>query len=113
VKTMRHIAEALEVLEMLGMPKAQQNDRTALCLLALLNLTRKKAWKDAESRLIGITPMMEFAAKFYGRKYAPNSRETFRRFSMHQLVHAGFALYNPDAPSHMIHFNGSRFPGPY
>ena len=99
MKTTSHIAEALDVLQRLGMPKAQLNDRTALCLLALLNLTRKKSWKAAESRLIGITPMMEFAAKNYNRKYAPNSRETFRRFSMHQLVQAGFALYNPDSPA--------------
>lgn len=47
---------------------------------------------------MGITPMMEFAKKSYGCRYAPNTRETFRRFSMHQLVQADVALYNPDAP---------------
>lgn len=99
MKDMSHIVEALSVLKMLGMPRTQQNDRTALCLLALINLPRKTSWKSAKSRLIGITPMMEFAAEQYGRKYAPNSRETFRRFSMHQLVQAGIALYNPDAPA--------------
>jgi len=99
VKNKGHIVEAVAILKSLGMPKAQLNDRTALCLLALLNLPRQRSWKLVESRLIGITPMMEFAAKHYGRKYAPNSRETFRRFSMHQLVQAGVALYNPDVPA--------------
>jgi hypothetical protein len=34
------IADALQVLGELGMPRAQQNDRSALCLLALLDLRR-------------------------------------------------------------------------
>lgn len=93
-----HIVEALNILKVLGMPKGQHNDRTALCLLALLNLTKDKPWHAVESPLIGITPMMEFSKEHYKRRYAPNSRETFRRFSMHQLVQAGIALYNPDAP---------------
>lgn len=31
------IDQALKILVDIGMPKAQQNERTALCLLALLN----------------------------------------------------------------------------
>ena len=92
------IADAIQVLEELGMPPAQQNDRSALCLLALLNLTKEKAWTDAENPLVGITPMMEFARDHYDRQYAPNTRETFRRQTMHQLVAASIALYNPDNP---------------
>jgi hypothetical protein len=45
---------------------------------------------------------MEFALKEYGRKYAPNSRETFRRQTIHQFVEAGLALYNPDSPSRPV-----------
>jgi hypothetical protein len=78
------------------MPSAQRNDRSALCLLALLKLTPDMSWNEAQAPLVGITPMMEFARKHYGRKYAPNTRETFRRQSVHQLVAAGIALYNPD-----------------
>lgn len=90
------IADAKQVLEELGMPRAQRNQRSALCLLALLNLTEDKSWAEAENPLVGITPMMEFARDYYGKKYAPNSRETFRRQTIHQLVAAGIALYNPD-----------------
>jgi len=93
------IAEALQVLGELGMPRAQQNDRSALCLLALLDLKRRMSWAASKNPLVGITPMMEFARDHYGRHYAPNTRETFRRQTVHQLVAAGIALYNPDNPA--------------
>jgi hypothetical protein len=96
------IADALQILGELGMPRAQQNDRSALCLLALLNLTKEKSWTKAEKPLVGITPMMEFARNHYGKLYAPNSRETFRRQTIHQMVSAGIALYNPDNPSRPV-----------
>ncbi len=91
-----HVNEALEVLASLGMPRAQQNERSALCLLALLNLSPDKTWAQAEAPLMGITPIMDWARENYKKDYAPNSRETVRRQSMHQFVDAGIALYNPD-----------------
>lgn len=97
-KAKKRIAEAIDILGQFGLPRAQINERTAYCLLALLNVTPDRAWGDSESPLVGITPMMDFAHKHYGKKYAPNTRETFRRFSMHQMVQAGIALYNPDEP---------------
>jgi hypothetical protein len=100
--THTRITEALQILNALGMPKGQQNDRTALCLLALLHLTPDKDWAGAEAPYIGITPMMDFSKAHYGRHYAPNTRETFRRFSMHQLVEAGIARYNPDDPARPV-----------
>jgi hypothetical protein len=48
---------------------------------------------------MGITPMMEFFAAHYGRRYAPNTRETVRRHTIHQFVQAGLAVPNPDKPS--------------
>ena len=45
------IADAIQVLESLGMPRAQQNDRSALCLLALLNLKKGVSWADAKTHL--------------------------------------------------------------
>jgi type II restriction enzyme len=90
------INEALKILTDLGVPKGQQNERTSLCLLALVDIKEDSEWKEAKNPLIGITPIMDFAKQFYQKNYAPNTRETFRRFSMHQLVEAGIALYNPD-----------------
>lgn len=96
------VKEALFVLIDLGMPRAQQNDRSALCLLALLNLTPEKAWSDVEAPLIGITPIMDWARQYYKKNYAPNTRETVRRQTMHQFVQAGIAIYNPDRPERSV-----------
>jgi hypothetical protein len=101
-KQERKIGEALEVLKAIGMTSAQLNDRSGLCLLALLDLSVGDGWSVAESPLIGITPMMEFAEKEYGKHYQPNSRETFRRQTIHQFVQAGIALYNPDDPDRPV-----------
>jgi len=101
IKDTTHIAEAIDILASLGMPRLQLNTRTALCLLALVQVTPVQNWSEAAETLIGITPMMKFALEGYDCVYAPNSRETFRRFSMHQLVQAGIALRNPDNPSRL------------
>ncbi len=102
MKAEKRIQEAVQVLRALGMPREQQNDRTALCLLALLNLGPSTEWSKATNLPIGITPMMDFARDSYGVRYAPNTRETFRRFSVHQLVQAGIALSNPDLPDRPV-----------
>ncbi len=98
----RKIDEALTVLKLLGFPRAQQNERSALTLLALLGLTPTLSWKDATAPLIGITPMMQFAAKHYDKPYAPNTRETFRRQTVHQFLQAGLVVSNPDEPERPI-----------
>lgn len=95
----KDINDALQILIHLGLPCAQQNERSALCLLALLDLAPGKKWKQASSPLIGITPIMDWAKEHYQTTYAPNTRETFRRQTMHQFVAAGIALYNPDDPA--------------
>lgn len=97
-----YIEAAHQIIIALGLPRAQQNERSALCLLALLNLTPGKPWVDAESPLIGITPIMDWSRKHYGKEYAPNTRETFRRQTMHQFCDAGVALYNPDKPDRPV-----------
>ena len=97
-----YIEEARQILVSLGLPRAQQNERSALCLLALLNLTPDKVWAETENPLMGITPIMDWARKYYGKEYAPNTRETFRRQSMHQFCDAGVAIYNPDKPDRPV-----------
>lgn len=102
MKGKEYIESAILILKSLGMPRAQQNERSALCLLALLNMTPGKKWAEAENPLIGITPMMEWMRRHYGKEYAPNTRETVRRQTMHQFVDAGIALYNPDKPDRPV-----------
>ena len=96
------IDEALQIVKALGMPKGQHNDRSALTLLALLDLRADGRWSDLNKPLMGITPIMDYTREHYGREYAPNTRETFRRQTMHQFVEAGIALYDPDQPDRPV-----------
>jgi len=98
----KHIIEANQILISLGLPRSQQNERSALCLLALLNLTPRKKWSKAENPFMGITPIMDWMRELYQKEYAPNTRETIRRQTMHQFVDAGIALYNPDRPDRPV-----------
>jgi type II restriction enzyme len=97
-----YIQAARKILISLGLPRAQQNERSALCLLALLNLTPNRSWSEAEDPLLGITPIMDWVRQHYQKDYAPNTRETVRRQTMHQFVAAGIALYNPDKPDRPV-----------
>ncbi len=95
----RKISEALHILKEIGLPSEQQNERSALTLLSLLDLKADTLWSEAGSPKRGITQMMDFFSEHYGKKYAPNTRETVRRFTVHQFVQAGFIIPNPDEPS--------------
>ena len=92
------VDEALDVLRQLGLPARQQNARSALTLLALLDLKPGGRWREAKNPLRGITPMMDFFAEHYGKRYAPNSRETVRRQTVHQFLQASLVVANPDRP---------------
>ncbi len=52
---------------------------------------------------------MEWVEENYGKKYAPNTRETFRRQTMHQFVQAGIALYNPDQPDRPVNSPHAKY----
>jgi adenine-specific DNA-methyltransferase len=102
VKARKRIDEALSVLEQLEVPREQRNDRSALTLLSLLDLKAGSRWAEAESPLRGITEMMDYFAEHFGKKYAPNTRETVRRFTIHQFVEAGIVVKNPDKPDRPV-----------
>jgi type II restriction enzyme len=91
--------EAQTILNELGLPKAQQNEISALTLLALCGLKENDPWSYAEKSSLKVTKgIMAFMAKQYKRRYAPNTRETVRRQVLHQFVQARIADYNPDNP---------------
>ncbi len=102
VAAQEKIEQAVEILKVLGLPREVTNSRSALTLLALVDLKPVGAWHDLRRPLMGITPIMDFCREFYERDYAPNTRETFRRNTMHQFVEAGIALYNPDDPDRAV-----------
>lgn len=93
------IKEALSILNDLGLPSQQQNERSALTLLSLLGLKPASKWENAADPLMGITPMMDFFEEHFGKKYAPNTRETVRRQTVHQFLQAALIVANPDKPS--------------
>jgi adenine-specific DNA-methyltransferase len=98
----KQIEAALAALKDLGLPNAQLNDRSALVLLALLDLGPRAKWETSGQRLIGVTPVMQWIEQRYKVKYAPNSRETIRRETLHQFVQAGIVEYNSDKPDRPV-----------
>ena len=108
-KRRKRIAEAQQVLQELGMPRAQRNDRTALCLLALLNLSPNKQWQEAEQPKLGIRAILDFARQVYGIKYAENTRESVRKHSIKPMVAAGLVRHNPDMPDRPINSSGNCY----
>lgn len=96
------VNQAAGILAALGLPKEQQNERSSICLLSILDLRPGSSWADATAPLMGITPIMEWAREHCGKEWAPNTRETIRRRTMHQFVDAGLALYNPDEPTRPV-----------
>lgn len=98
----KRIEEALDILRQLGMPNEQLNDRTAICLLALLDLPKNKSWKDAGNPMLGIRAILDFAREKLGHNYAENTRESIRKYSVKQLVAAGVLLHNPDKPDRAV-----------
>ncbi|HHV42796.1 MAG TPA: restriction endonuclease, partial [Clostridiaceae bacterium] len=96
---MGKIEEAQEILRELELPLPQQNEISALTLLALCGLSEETPWANAQNGSLGVTKgIMAFIAKAYGRNYAPNTRETIRRQVLHQFIQARLVDYNPDIP---------------
>lgn len=94
----RRLTDAIEALTALQFGPKQRNETAAYTLLALLDLGPEKPWNEAESPLCGITPIIDFVAKSYGVRYAPNTRETIRDDAVKFFVEAGLLLRNPDKP---------------
>ena len=91
--------EARDILKALGLPPAQQNEMSALTLLALCGMREADPWQRATRKSLTVTKgIMKFVSDEYSKPYAPNTRETFRCHVLHQLVQASIAEYNPDEP---------------
>lgn len=97
---MNKIREAQEILKAFGLPEAQQNEMSALTLLALCNIKKRSNWDFASKNSLGVSKrIMSFVKNEYKKDYAPNTRETFRRQVLHQFVQARIVDYNPDKPN--------------
>ena len=95
----RKLGKALEFLKSLGFGPRQSNEVAAYTFIALVDLAANAPWSAASNPLRGITPIIEFIAKAYGVRYAPNTRETIRDEAVKYFVETGLLLRNPDNPS--------------
>lgn len=93
------LREAKDALASLGFAPKQSNEAAAYTLLALLDLQPNAPWESASQPLRGITPIIEFVAKAYRRRFKPNTRETIRDEAVKYFVESGMVLRNPDNPS--------------
>ena len=96
---MPKIEEAKDLLKLAGLPPAQRNELAALTLLALADLTEESSWKNARRHSIRIHEMIAFVEQNYRKRYAENTRETFRRQVLHQFEQARIVDRNPDDPT--------------
>lgn len=97
--SLKKIEEAIEILTSLGLPRSQQNERSALTLLALGKLGPKGQWARAQRPLLRVWDIMSFMRDQYAKDYAANTRETIRRQTIHQFEQARLVDRNPDDPS--------------
>ena len=109
IQAKKKVNEALSILHALNVPKLQQNDRSALTLLSLANIHPSSQWEDASENLIGITEMMDFFRENYGINYAPNTRETVRRQTIHQFSQMGIVIENPDDPQRPVNSPKTKY----
>jgi type II restriction enzyme len=94
-----NVKQAREILRALGMPAAQQNEMAALTLIALCGLGRRDPWAASKREARTVTKgIMNHVNSALNKSYAPNTRETFRRQVLHQLVQGHIADYNAFEP---------------
>ena len=102
VQVEHRVQEALTVLRSIGVQRAQLNERSALTLLGLLDLGPVASWASSTAPLRGVTEIMDWMSEHYGKTYAPNTRETIRRFTLHQFMAMGLVDLNPDDPGRAV-----------
>lgn len=98
----RQVENARNVLETLGMDAERSNERSALVLLALLQLRPDDPWSKAGNPMLGTRAIMDFIRDQYGKEYAPNTRETIRRLTLHQFVAVHLVEQNADEPGRPV-----------
>ena len=95
----RKLKEAMAILRAIGFGPKQTNDVAGYVLLALLDLGPYESWDAARKPLLGITPIIDFVARKYRLRYAPNARETIRDEAVKYFVEEGLLVKNPDDPN--------------
>lgn len=85
------------LLSQVGLPKAQQGDLCAYVILAMAGIKPKMAFAKATNNWIRIHDIIQFTNENYGRTYAENSREKFRKKALHHFRTAALVEDNGEA----------------
>ncbi len=93
------IADTRRILQDLGMDAERSNERSAMTLLALAHLDETTGWEHATDERYTTRQIMDWIRDRLGMEYAPNTRETIRRFTLHQFFEGGVVYYNDDDPT--------------
>ncbi|HPA50585.1 MAG TPA: BsuBI/PstI family type II restriction endonuclease [Thermoanaerobaculia bacterium] len=96
---MGKLEDGKKILKALGLPPQQQTDIASYTLLALADVGKRVPWASADRRSMKIHAIKEWVGETYGKVYAENTRETFRRQVLHQLEQARVVDRNPDDPT--------------
>lgn len=80
-----HLIIAIDILESLGFPKAQQKDLCGYVLLALCGIGPNSSWANASNKWTRIHDIIKFLSDQYNKEYAENSRETIRKEALHHF----------------------------
>ncbi len=82
----------------LGMDAERSNERSAMTMLALAHLREGDSWDSATNAMYTTRDIMDWIRDELGQDYKPNTRETIRRFTLHQFMQGGLVEYNADNP---------------
>jgi hypothetical protein len=96
---MTRLSDAKQILSALGFDAGRSNDRSGRTLLALAQLTEASSWADAINPRLGVRAILDWIRKELDFPIAENTRETYRRQTLHQFIDAGFVILNDDDPS--------------
>ena len=94
---MSKIDEAKDILEKVGLPRAQTEPVCVYALLCLGNICETNKWEEAKNDWIRIHDILSFTAQQYGVEYAENTRETIRKQAMHHFRNAALIEDNGKA----------------
>ncbi|WP_217132521.1 BsuBI/PstI family type II restriction endonuclease [Leucobacter chinensis] len=95
---MTRLEEAREILKTLGFDAGRSNERSARTLLALAQLSEQSLWIDAVNPRLGVRAILDWIREELDFPVAENTRETYRRQTLHQFRDAGLVILNEDDP---------------
>ena len=91
-----------DLLAVLGMDRERSNERSAMTFLALADVRPGANWTTATNEMYTTRQIMDWIRDQMGIDYAPNTRETIRRLTLHQFIAGGLVQFNADDPNRPV-----------